>query len=180
MDKGTEHFILYAQYGKIQNIFFKYFTHLGEIYGILCCIPVFYLLRNKAGFISTAIALVLGNLSTTALKYLMAMPRPASTTLAGKNIQFIEGVEPLYHLSFPSGHTEAAFCLFFSLCFFTDKKGLQILYFLAALLVAISRMYLLQHFMADVLAGAWLGVIVATFSYYVIYPKVKEKITPTA
>ena len=62
---------------------------------------------------------------------------------------------PLYHGSFPSGHSQAAFstAAFFAL-YYQRRRALL---YSAAALVALSRVYVGVHFPFDVLAGAALG-----------------------
>jgi len=62
--------------------------------------------------------------------------------------------------SFPSGHTITAFAFFLALAFFTKRPAIHFLYFLLAVLVGYSRVYLSQHFAIDVLAGSFVGVSV--------------------
>ena len=70
--------------------------------------------------------------------------------------------------SFPSGHTMAAFALFGLLALLAPQKRLVgLLFFLLALLVGLSRIYLVQHFMKDVYAGSLLGVFIAILAYRV-------------
>ena len=77
-------------------------------------------------------------------------------------IREVPFVENAYFNSFPSGHTTAAFAFFCALSILARKHPLlQSLFFLLAAGVAYSRMYLSQHFLADVLAGsllAWAAV----------------------
>jgi membrane-associated phospholipid phosphatase len=64
--------------------------------------------------------------------------------------------------SFPSGHAMSAFAFYSLLVFLLPaKKRYVAILFLLALLVAISRVYLVQHFWADVYAGGVMGVGVA-------------------
>jgi membrane-associated phospholipid phosphatase len=62
--------------------------------------------------------------------------------------------------SFPSGHTMAAFGLYSMLALIVGKKyrrwGLPLA--LLAISVGVSRVFLVQHFLADILAGAALGI----------------------
>jgi membrane-associated phospholipid phosphatase len=60
--------------------------------------------------------------------------------------------------SFPSGHTAAAFGVFFTWALFRSSKGIQASLFFLALGVAYSRIYLSQHFLMDTLGGAVLGI----------------------
>jgi len=62
--------------------------------------------------------------------------------------------------SFPSGHTITAFAFFLALTFFTKNHAWQVLYFVLAVLVGFSRIYLQQHFAIDVLVGSLVGVLV--------------------
>ena len=68
-------------------------------------------------------------------------------------------IEAPHDFSFPSGHTAAAFAT--AVVFFTFgwKWGVVMLSF--AILMAVSRLYLLVHFPSDVIAGAFLGTIVS-------------------
>ena len=70
--------------------------------------------------------------------------------------------------SFPSGHTMSAFALYAFLAFcLPKKKWLAALLFLIALLVGISRIYLVQHFLQDVYLGAILGVLIGMGWYWI-------------
>lgn len=70
--------------------------------------------------------------------------------------------------SFPSGHTMAAFALYGLLALMAghrhERWGLG--FALMAILVGISRVFLVQHFMVDVLAGAFLGLILSSLVWY--------------
>ncbi|WP_404818046.1 phosphatase PAP2 family protein [Reichenbachiella ulvae] len=59
--------------------------------------------------------------------------------------------------SFPSGHTTTAFVIAFCLSLLFQKRLLTYAFLFVALLVAYSRMYLLQHFYIDILFGALVG-----------------------
>ncbi len=79
----------------------------------------------------------------------------------------VNGVTMYQNGSFPSGHTTSAFALFAMLAFFYCSKPTKILFLLLALLVAYSRMYLLQHYLLDVHMGAFLGTATAALLYYI-------------
>lgn len=63
--------------------------------------------------------------------------------------------------SFPSGHTMSAFALYslLSLMVGRERKQWGLLFALLAILVGISRIFLVQHFLVDVMAGAILGLL---------------------
>lgn len=62
--------------------------------------------------------------------------------------------------SFPSAHTAVSFAS--AVCFFRINRKLVIPAYIAAVVVAFSRLYLFAHFPTDVLAGAAVGTITGT------------------
>ena len=78
-------------------------------------------------------------------------------------VQFVEGVEinMSSDTSFPSGHTISSFAFYFFVLFFVKSKGLKTICFIMPFLVGISRIYLAQHFLKDVLAGMLIGFVIA-------------------
>ena len=70
--------------------------------------------------------------------------------------------------SFPSGHTASAFALYGFLAFNARrwKTGVTLFCLSIAIMVSFSRMYLLYHFLRDVTAGAFIGLLVAMLTYY--------------
>ncbi|MBL0309377.1 MAG: phosphatase PAP2 family protein [Bacteroidetes bacterium] len=91
--------------------------------------------------------------------------RPALFFQDKIKLNFADGLHVAYHHSFPSGHTAAAFALFAMLAFLIEKKSWSILFFLLALMIGISRLYLLQHFFRDVYVGSIIGVLVSIVFY---------------
>ena len=148
---------------------FRYGTRLGE--GGLFALATIALL-----FIKYRYALVLPllgasvSLVTQSAKAFFAHPRPYAyfrdTNMLGSLIP-VEGV----HMhsgwnSFPSGHTMAAFALYAFLALCLPRKAWNGFFFLTlAVVVGISRIYLVQHFLKDVFLGAILGVALALFWY---------------
>ncbi|HHH52348.1 MAG TPA: phosphatase PAP2 family protein [Bacteroidetes bacterium] len=79
------------------------------------------------------------------------------------------------HNSFPSGHTFGAFALFTLLALSTKNKYLKIAYLFLAILVGLSRIYLAQHFIEDVVFGSFLGICLAIIFYYLFFILWKNK-----
>ena len=92
------------------------------------------------------------------LKPLFARPRPTTNLICPKDY------------SFPSGHATFSFAAASILSFFDKKR--RFLYYLFALIIAYSRIYLGCHYFSDVFAGALLG--------YIIGEVVKKIKLPTA
>lgn len=152
------------------DLFFKYFTKMGEepIYILLVSIFLFIRIRYAILIPLTGV-LALG--FSAILKYYFSHPRPF--VFFNENgwfdqLNLVEGVK-LYTgaTSFPSGHTTSAFAVFALVAFlFARKKYLGLLMLICAILVALSRIYLIQHFLKDVYLGAILGVSIAALVFF--------------
>ena len=79
-------------------------------------------------------------------------------------LHLVEGVKMSEIQSFPSGHTGTAFAILFLLATFTSKSWLQVTALATGILIGFSRLYLSQHFLPDVVAGA----VVGTFTSLVL------------
>jgi membrane-associated phospholipid phosphatase len=66
--------------------------------------------------------------------------------------------------SFPSGHSEFIFCLMTILSF--KWRRFREIFFFFAIMIALSRAFLGQHFLSDVVMGSFLGCFGASVSYY--------------
>ena len=91
--------------------------------------------------------------------------RPAAFFEGKVHLNFVQNMEILRTHSFPSGHTAMAFSMFFMLSLLTNNKKWSVLFFIIPLLVAVSRVYLMEHFFRDVYAGSLTGVLIAAAFY---------------
>jgi membrane-associated phospholipid phosphatase len=72
----------------------------------------------------------------------------------------IDGFVYHYSNSFPSGHATTCFAIFTVLAYLHAQTNLaRILCFVFALLFSLTRVYLSQHFIIDVIAGATIGYL---------------------
>lgn len=67
--------------------------------------------------------------------------------------------------AFPSGHTTIAFASAYILS--RKKRGARLLFFILAVIIAFTRIYLGKHYPFDVLAGIILGLSIGWFSVLV-------------
>lgn len=92
-------------------------------------------------------------------------PRPLVYLDAGSLNNLVEGIR-IHHLnSFPSGHTVTAFSICLLLALLINRKSAAVGLALLAFLIGLSRVYLAQHFLVDVLAGALLGTLLSGSCY---------------
>ena len=130
----------------------------------LLLIPAF---RNRNYIVTT---LFFGVLIPTIIffaKLYFDTPRPLKF-YGTRKVHFVPWLDNLFETSFPSGHTIGAFGFFVLLSFYLPKnlKPWSLLFFLLALACAYSRLYLGQHFFADVYAGSIIGSLITTIIYY--------------
>ena len=76
--------------------------------------------------------------------------------------------------SFPSGHTNAAWWMYFWMAFLLPKKWMGIGMGLLAFSVAYSRVYLFQHFPIDTLVGAALGCLISLLMNLIYADKLQK------
>lgn len=167
-----------ARRSPVFDWFFLYGTRLGE--------PITYLILTLLLlFVQFRTALVVPLIGFSALglshltKALFLQERPMTyfqRLNRWEELQIQEGYQLAEGLtSFPSGHTLSAFALFGFLAFSSSQKGWTAVgLFGLALIVAISRVYLVQHFVEDVLFGSIIGVLLALFWHwlqFVLFPE---------
>jgi len=145
--------------------FFRIATRLGEEHGyILLTLLFFFRKRRDMWWIPLTGVTVM--VVSFLLKTLFRAPRPgayAGETWFSDHLILVEGVRPLTGMtSFPSGHTMSAFALALMVTYLLNlQRGRWIPALLLAVLVGVSRIYLVLHFLEDVLLGAIIGILLA-------------------
>ncbi|MCP4440322.1 MAG: phosphatase PAP2 family protein [Aureispira sp.] len=155
-----------------RNFYFRFMTYMGE--GYVYVLAAIALLFVKFRY---SLAVVINSLLVLAtsvpLKNYFQHERPftyfTNVLKEPDLVNYVEGVvlHTSWTSSFPSGHTTSAFAFYSLLAFLSPSKWGKILCLFLAINVALSRMYLVQHFLKDVTAGALTGVFVALLTYYI-------------
>lgn len=155
-----------------RDFFYKYYTEAGgSVPFVVAAALLFY--RYKAtlfvllGQGLTALVIRIG-------KLWFNEPRPKvffSENFPDIVLHSVEGVRMHSWQSFPSGHTGSAFAFFLCLALMSNNKIIHFLCLVLAVLAGYSRIYLSQHFAADVLAGSIIAVTVVTLCYIFIFEK---------
>ena len=157
-----DRFVLYSM-GIMQNdllsMIFKTITFFGEIEifpSIAIIITIFLLVYRKKIFgfwLSVISSFVLGFF----LKLIIGRPRPFE-------FLHVQSIVSTSLSSFPSGHTIAFFCILPFMNHYFPKG--KIWFWIIALLVGFSRIYLQVHYLSDVVAGAFIGYAIGCSSLY--------------
>ncbi len=148
-------------------------TRLGEPIAYLVVLLIALTFRVRTALFAVLTGGAVG-IITGLLKLYFAEARPMryffdnfEATWHNLNL-FEEPMRNWGYSSFPSGHSASAFALYSFLCFNVrrPKIFISIVCFLLAAEVAFSRMYLLYHFLRDVTAGAFLGLLIAIAMFF--------------
>ena len=146
--------------------FFSKFTFLGDgIFALILCLLFLIFKKKKASFL-TLITFVFSGLIAQLIKNIAHNPRPKLFFKPDVYVHFIDGVTVSNNFSFPSGHTTTAFAVVTLLVLIAEKKFIQLPLLLIAILIGYSRIYLGQHFLLDVIAGAFIGSISTLITVY--------------
>lgn len=117
-------------------------------------------------------------LSSSVLRPIFCRPRPAQPDSPIASLIYIVNGYRGGHYGFPSSHAANTFMLSALATLFFRNRLLSCFLYFWAIAVSYSRIYLGVHYPGDILAGAFLGTIIA-FGAYNIYSVVyKDKRQP--
>ncbi len=161
--KGQIHIFINQHYNSFFDTFFKYITYLGDLAVFAVFVILILLFVSYRKSVLFACATLLSGIFVQLLKNFIFSNhlRPIKYFAGSYNLRMVEGVSVHTNYSFPSGHSTSAFSIFLVLAMFTNNKYIKFMCFVVASLTAFSRVYLSQHFLSDIVAGSFIGVIFA-------------------
>ncbi len=156
----------------VTDYYFYYVTKLGEPYSFVACGLLLWLSSWKK-MITVPLVGVLVIMTSYSLKLYFHFERPSlylsrigyQGPMAVLNYPLLTGLN-----GFPSGHSMAAWALFTLMAALLKRTWVSLVCLFLAVSVSISRIYLLAHFLEDVVAGAMIGVALG-YGVYFIYDK---------
>lgn len=152
-------------HSELLNHFFIFLTYLGDGLFVIALAVTIFIFKRKFLSLMILSSYALSGIIAQALKYFIEEARPALYLKKTNYPYFIDQVTLHNFHSFPSGHTASVFALAAILSFWVKDKNYSVLFLLTAALVGYSRIYLGQHFMGDVMAGAAAGVFSSILSW---------------
>lgn len=151
-------------------------TQLAEPLSYLLVVAVFALYRYRTAFFTIAVGAT-ASIIALSLKETFQHARPLRWFYDNANHLWhaLDRFDPLVYnnswaySSFPSGHTISAFALFSFIAFNArhNKHFIGLLCLFIATAIAMSRVYLLMHFVKDITAGAILGIFIGATIFFV-------------
>ena len=166
-NKGDAVLLMDCYHLDFLDIFFRSITTFGEFSGFLISLVIllFVTKKFKNKYVITLIlsALLSLGISQFSKHVLFSSEHRPSFYY---DLTKVDGEEQHKNNSFPSGHTAAAFTFVTVLAIGLKRSWIQLIMPFLGSLVAISRIYLGQHFLMDVVVGAILGIFIATFVFH--------------
>lgn len=158
------------------DTFFKRITFLGD--GIFFGVVILLLLFKR--YSNAALGVVIFLSTSVVAQFLKRVVfaddlRPFAELGNEYVLHQVDGVQQVMTLSFPSGHTTTAFALGLLLAWKVFPSYLGWFVGILAGLVGYSRVYLGQHYVEDIYAGAILGVVITFLIIQFLGPKMEEK-----
>ena len=157
---GKSEGFLYANgiYFSFLDKMMKYGTYLGDgKFAIVVIVLVFILQRRVTVPVVLAFALCVAIVEP--LKHFISSARPDAFYVEIKPFHTALGEKLKCCNGFPSGHSTTAFAIYGVLAFFAGSNTKKFLFFLVAAFAAWTRIYLAQHFVEQVLVGAFIGTV---------------------
>jgi membrane-associated phospholipid phosphatase len=180
---------------EIWTFFFKFWTEIGYMRSIILILAIILFgISYRVGFILMQ-AMSLNGLLTLYLKELVALPRPYAVDLTVRllgtdlpNPTLFESMgaksffgtlpedvvstlrnNPLGSWGFPSGHTSNAMTLGGLIFMVFKKTWLRVVAAAMIFFIPLSRIYLGQHFLADIMGGYIIGLLMVLIFYNFVY-----------
>ncbi|THU39241.1 phosphatase PAP2 family protein [Niastella caeni] len=148
------------------DTFFQNYTLLGDGVVSIAIFLILLLAERTALAMQVITGYLFSGIMSQILKHAVHAPRPHAIISHLEYPYFIEGITNTGMTSFPSGHTTSVFALAALLALNTSDKRISLIYLITAIITGYSRIYLGQHFLADVVAGALIGVLSALLVYW--------------
>ena len=181
--KGELHLLLCDRHTPARDIFYRYYTQVAEWFPYMLCVTILLFGRIGDGVFASACQ-AFAALTTQIIKHIIVAPRPLTwfaEHMPEVPLPLTEGVQMNYWLSFPSGHTTSFFALAFAASILLSARMPRIPSILVQLVLALlaalggySRIYLSQHFAADVLGGIIVGCLI-TIVCYTVFSRFEDK-----
>lgn len=174
IEKGQCVLFINGLHSPFLDWFMPVVTNLGDGLIFIPVIIVLLFIRFQYCIMALIIMASSGILSSIFKRLLFPGAERPRKFLDNSLLHFVPGVDVHGSNSFPSGHTVTAFCAALFITLLVQNRIIGMLCLTVAMLVAFSRIYMLQHFLIDVAAGAVIGC----FTTYTVWQIFQNNRTP--
>jgi len=161
--------ILNSFHTQFLNSFFNYITFLGDgLFTIVVSVVIVIFFKKHS---KLALLLVVAYLSSgifaQLFKSMFHAPRPSLYFQLHHYKYYLDTFKNSRagFNSFPSGHSSSAFAMVTIIALYYRRKYVSYGALFLGILAGYSRVYLAHHFLVDVLAGAFLGLLFGSLTY---------------
>ena len=154
------------QFGNpVLDLVMRNLTYAGDgLFAVLVFIVLLFIRIKTALIALITFALTAGIVQLLKHTVFDTMKRPYYFLKSDVNFRIIEDFTYHSSNSFPSGHSASIFAICTVIAYqYKSKLSIQLLLVVIAVLVALTRVYLCQHFLQDIIAGSLIGTLI---SYY--------------
>ena len=152
------------------DFFFKNITYIGDGITAFIIVLVVFLIKKREGLMVLVSLLLTTAVAQFLKRYVFSdLFRPTSVfkdLVDNGSWYLVEGVNLHEKYSFPSGHTATVFSVLILIALLINNKKISFFLVFISFVVGLSRIYLSQHFLIDVLAGSLLGTFFSVLTYY--------------
>jgi membrane-associated phospholipid phosphatase len=161
--KGNDVLWINGNHSPVSDLFFSMITHLGNGIFFVPLVVGLLFVQFRLSIMTAAIWISHGLVCSITKKVFFRDLKRPKALIDNDLLHFVPHTDVPTLFSFPSGHTATVFCLAIVLSLFLKNRIWTLALLTIALFVGYSRIYLLQHFLMDVAAGATVGVGVTYF-----------------
>mgnify|MGYP001180039116 FL=1 len=149
----------------VLDLVMRNLTYAGDgLFAVLVFIVLLFIRIKTALIALISFALTAGIVQLLKHTVFDTMKRPYYFLQSDVNFRIIEDFTYHSSNSFPSGHSASIFAICTVIAYqYKSKLSIQLLLVVIAVLVALTRVYLCQHFLQDIIAGSLIGTLI---SYY--------------
>lgn len=173
--KADGFYLLNPYHSSFANFIFIFLTYLGDGFFCTAIGLLLFLFRKRFLGLMVLSSYAVSGIIAQVLKYYIIEARPAVFLKDTSYKYFIENVTLHNFHAFPSGHSASAFAMAAVLSFALKNKKYAVFFLAGAVVVGYSRIYLAQHFLDDVLAGALIGFVSAIFCW-IFFEKIFKRV----
>ena len=159
--KGAIHLFINQFHTPAADVFFARITNLGDGWTIVALVLLLVPFSYRAA-LEMATANIFTGIASQALKRTVFsdVVRPSKYFEHVAQLHTVPGVSLYAYQSFPSGHSATVFTTCTVASFLWGSTRNQAGFWILAVLVAFSRVYLSEHFLQDACGGSLLGFLI--------------------